>query len=84
LHTLSTDILNTLLGSIHGIIFGGILPGLAIKPKRFSPHTGAGIFGCFRAQLDESYRILPLNQNPQNPAPNLSNTKTPTLCIAVK
>jgi len=61
---------------IQGIISGGVLRQLISIAKHFSPHTCAGIFGCFRAQLDESYRILPLNQNPQNPAPNPSNTKT--------
>jgi len=58
------------------IISGGVLRQLISIAKHFSPHTCAGISGCFRAQLDESYRILPLNQNPQNPALNPLTPKT--------
>jgi hypothetical protein len=61
---------------IQGIISGGILQELANIAAHFYLHTGAGIFGYSRAQHDESYRILPPSQNPQNPALNPLSTKT--------
>jgi len=58
------------------ILFRGVLRQLTSIANHFSLHTRAGVSGYFRTHLDESYRILPPSQNPQNPIPNPSNTKT--------
>ena len=61
---------------IQRIISGGILRQLISVAKRFCLYTGGGISGYFRSRPDESYRILPPLQNPQNPALNPHSRKT--------
>jgi len=63
--------------SIWCIILGGISVQIACIGKYLRLCLCGSLFGYLAINLDEGYRILHPNQNPQNPAFNYHTTKTP-------
>jgi hypothetical protein len=59
------------------IILGGFFLQLSCLDKYFQLCLCGSLFGYLATNLDEGYRILYPNQNPQNPALNPHPTKTP-------
>ncbi len=69
---------------IQRIISGGIFVQLSCLNKYLRLYLCGSLFDYLTTNLDEGYRILHLNQNPQNPALNPHTTKTPTKMEAAR